>query len=96
MRASRMCVAATTAGMLLASSGIALACEDALHAVAPGGGSASALQRAGLAPNGVAASAAAWTRVPPKTTAATPVVALDARSLRAGLHAAPLQLADTN
>lgn len=84
------------AGLLLASSAAASACDDEQHAAVPGGGSASALLRAGLAPAGVAASAAAWTRVPVQAKAVVPAPVLDARSLRAGVHAAPLELAQKN
>lgn len=96
MRSSGILVAALAAGALLASSLAASACEDAEHAVAPGGGSASALQRAGLMPAGVASMSGSWKRVPLQVGAAAPAATLDARSLRAGVHAAPLELAEKN
>jgi len=94
MKSSRIGIAALAVGMLLASSAVASACEDAQHASAPGGGSASAALRAGLAPAGVAVAAGQWRRVPLEVVAAAPAPSLDARSLRAGVHVMPLELAE--
>lgn len=89
--------ALTAGGLILLSTVAASACDGELHATAvPGGGSAAALQRAGVAPAGVAAAAPVWTRAPLQANATIPTTLLDARSLRAGVRPLPIEVVDEN
>lgn len=97
MKANVVRGALTVAGLFLMSTVAASACDDELQATAvPGGGSASALQRAGVAPAGVAAAAPVWKRAPLQAKATVPAAPLDARSLRAGVRPIPIEVVDEN
>ena len=86
-------------GLFAATGSIAQACEVASgNAAAGGGGSASALQRAGLCPAGAVDPGVGWSRMPAAavtqvTAAASP---FDARAQRGGVHTPPVRVAAGN
>jgi hypothetical protein len=83
------------AGLLVLVAGGALACDDgtAIHAAGEvGGGSPGAMQRAGIGPSGVAGAPLPWSRAPASASSVA-AVRLDARALRGGVHAMPIDVA---
>jgi hypothetical protein len=81
--------------MLAIMAGGALACENGMAASVqkPLGGTPGALVRAGIGPTGVSGEMLAWSRAPANSSSPATVALLDARALRGGVHAKPIEIA---